>query len=392
MRLLMLTSSYPLAAGDWRGAFVRDLALTLTRHGIDVEVAIPRPPDETWVPPEPAEGEPRATWLPVVLPARTAAFHGSGLESNLARRPLAALSLPPFLLAFALEASLRAAFADCLMAHWLLPMGLVGAALARAGRKPLVVVAHSAPPAAARIPPLREAVRFVGREASAIACVSESVRAATARVLGPGLGDRARTLPLGVELRPHARLPASPRPLRLLFVGRLVTLKGADLLLRAVERVPGVELTVIGDGPEAPALRDRAAGLSREVRFLGERPQVEVLREMRSHDVLVVPSRRGLLGREEGMPRVVVEAWSCGLPVIGSALGGVPEAMSRGGGILVEPGSVDGLAGAIESVRSDAALMGRLRREAAAAAEPWSWEVLGPRWAALVTSSTRSGP
>ena len=386
----MLTSSYPLTPGDWRGGFVRDRGRALMGQGFDVAVAAPRPAGDTWFPPEPRDGEPAASWLPAMLPGSAKAFHGAGLEANLVARPGSVFSLPPFLLSFAVEASSRAAFADCVVAHWVFPMGMVGAAVARLTSRPLVVVAHSGLPAAARIPPLREAVRLVLREASVIACVSESVRASVAAVAGEALADRVQFLPLGVDLAPHVRTPTAPgRTLRALFVGRLVRLKGVDVAIDAVAKSGGVDLTIIGDGPEAGALRRRASGLGERVRFLGECSQGAVRAAIQAHDVLIVPSRRGLLGREEGMPRVVVEAWACGLPVIASRTGGIPAAAEAGGTLLVEAGSALALSRALASLQDDATLRTRLSAEASQAADAWSWRVLAPRWARLIGLAIR---
>ncbi|MBM4396912.1 MAG: glycosyltransferase, partial [Deltaproteobacteria bacterium] len=193
----MLTSSYPTRPGDWRGGFVRDLARALIARDVDVEVAAPRPRPDTGDeddgdddPAEPGGHDPRVAWLPSLLPADGRAFHGAGIEANLRADPLGAATLPPFLLAFAAEAAIRSVFADVIVAHWLLPMGAVGSFLARLGRKPLVVVAHSGPAGVLAVPPFRNAVRYVVRAATAVACVSDAVLDRVAAVAGTGLAGR----------------------------------------------------------------------------------------------------------------------------------------------------------------------------------------------------------
>lgn len=386
MKILVLTSSYPCAPGDWRGGFVRDLSRALVRQGLEVEVAVPRPEGEAGdVPPPPAEDpfEPAVRRLPSILPGRARGFHGAGIEENLRRDPGAALAIPPFLLAYAVEASIRGLFCDAIVAHWLLPMGAVGATLSRYAGRPLGVVAHSGPPAVARVWPLRGVVRGVVATARSVACVSESVRGQVARACAPGDAGRLAVLPLGVDPRAATANPLGPeRPLRLLFVGRLVAMKGVDVLIRAVARVPGVLLDVAGDGPEAGRLRALAADLDAPVRFLGEVPDAAARAAMQAADLLAVPSRPGLLGREEGLPRVVLEAWSCGLPVLATATGGMTGALARhGGGLLCVPGDAGDLARALRLCREDPSLLARLRIQARAAGAAFSWDVLGPRWA-----------
>ena len=109
-----------------------------------------------------------------------------------------------------------------------------------------------------------------------------------------------------------------------LFIGRLDTIKGADLLLRAWLRLrPQVPLLFIGEGPLSPTLQKQAQGLA--VRFLGWRPHAEVLDYLRQALLLVVPSRF-----RETFGRVVVEAYAAGTPVVVTDHGALAE--------LVEPG------------------------------------------------------
>lgn len=382
----MLTSSYPLRPGDYRGGFVRDMARALLSQGIEVEVAAPRPDgDEGWAP----EDEPDlpVRWLPAVLPLRARGFHGAGLEANLRRDPLASLAIPPFLGAFAVEASVRSLFCDCIVAHWLAPMGLVGAAISRHSGKPLGIVAHSGPPGPFRVWPFDRLLRYVVTSARSTACVSASVREQVSRgVAGALMSDRLPVIPLGIDLRAGtASAPSRDRPLRLLFVGRLVGLKGVDVLVRAAARVPGIDVNVLGDGPERSSLRALAEKLGVPVRFSGEADVDGARRAMQAADLLVVPSRCGRLGRQEGLPRVLVEAWSCGLPVVASATGGLTEAVARqGGGLLCQPDDVADLARVLRLCRETPALLGRLRLEAMAAGGAFSWDAVGPRWAAWV--------
>ncbi len=390
MRVLMLTSSYPCRDGDWRGGFVRDLGRALMREGLDVTVAVPRPP-EPFVPPPERDGDPPCLWLPSWLGPRARGFHGFGLETDLTRDPSAWLNLPPLLLAFAAEALPHALLSDVVVAHWLFPMGAVGALLARVTSRPIGIVAHSGPPGFARIPPLSLAARAVVGRASGVACVSESVRNEVQSVAGRK--GRVEVLPLGVDLRASAEpQPLQDRPARFLFVGRLVPLKGADLIVRAARCLQGmagagevgalVEWTLVGDGPEAARLRDMAPQC---VTFLGEVAAETVRRQMGVHDALIVPSRVGSRGRCEGLPRVLLEAWSCGLPVLAADTGGLGDAVRRhGGGLLFPVDSEEALVTTIRTFLADAGLRARLRREALDAASCYAWERVGPRWAEWV--------
>ncbi len=102
-----------------------------------------------------------------------------------------------------------------------------------------------------------------------------------------------------------------------LFVGRLSAEKGADLLLRAWPAASGLELVVVGDGPQRPDL-ERVGGSS--VRFLGRRSAPEVRNLMLHSRALVFPSLA-----YENQPIVLLEALSAGLPVVASEGGAIPE-------------------------------------------------------------------
>ena len=387
MRILTLTSSYPLAPDDGRGSFVRDLSLALMQQGFDVRVAAPRPADRE-IPDDPSG--PDVGWLPTLISADTRVFHGSGIEANLRAHPSLAFRMPRFLASFSLEALMAAWQSDVIVAHWLLPMGLVGALVSRVTGRPLIVVDHSGPAALSQMPPLRSVLRFVVASASVVACVSNDVRTRTAKRVGTRLAHRLTTLPLGIDLRPAAEPPLVPGTLRILFAGRLVPIKGVDVLIRALAKTRGLSLTVIGDGPEGPRLRDLAGQLEVPATFLGELDREATRQAMQRHDILVVPSRHGRLGRREGLPRVLQEAWACGLPVIASRTGGLEEALlEHHGGQLVAPGDVVAWRRAMQDCAADQVLRRRWRNEALEAAACLSWAVVGPRWAALVNEAAR---
>jgi len=123
-----------------------------------------------------------------------------------------------------------------------------------------------------------------------------------------------------------------PRDGELLFVGRLVSDKGCDLLLDALgilqDRGTAPALTVVGSGPEAQPLARRAAalGLTKQVRFTGRCTGEELRTLFRRHRWLVVPSRYN-----EPFGVVALEGLACGCAVIGSAGGGLVEAIGPGG-------------------------------------------------------------
>lgn len=120
--------------------------------------------------------------------------------------------------------------------------------------------------------------------------------------------------------------PLSGASLCLLAVGRLVASKGYDLLLIAFSDVrrqhPDLRLRIVGDGPVRAELETQAATLDlwKAVEFLGSADVSRVRDEMAQADMFVITSR------DEGLPRTLLEAVAAGLPVVATAVGGIPAA------------------------------------------------------------------
>lgn len=150
----------------------------------------------------------------------------------------------------------------------------------------------------------------------------------------------------------------------LLFVGRLVSDKGVNILLDALgllqHRSRRVGLTIVGDGPEATALRRQAAalGIAAQVHFAGRRVGEALVETLNAHQVLVVPSVW-----EEPFGVVVLEAMACGCVPLVARSGGLPEAVGAAGRV-VPRGDAAALAAAIEELIDDAAALESYRAQA----------------------------
>jgi glycosyltransferase involved in cell wall biosynthesis len=136
-------------------------------------------------------------------------------------------------------------------------------------------------------------------------------------------------------------------------VGRLVPVKGYDVLLRAaallVRQRPDARFLLIGDGPEKTNLQAlaRQLGLENHVHFAGE--QADVVPFYRAMDLFVSSSH------SEGISNVILEALACGVPVVGTEVGGTPEILRLAGaaGNLVKPNDPDALAQVITDCLAD---------------------------------------
>ena len=160
-------------------------------------------------------------------------------------------------------------------------------------------------------------------------------------------------------------------------IGRFVEQKGIEYAIRAFapHASEDVRLDIIGDGPMADdfhALVDRL-GIRRVVSFLGVLRPDQVSAHLRTCDVLLAPSVVTRIGERESGLIVVKEAGACGLPVVGSVHGGIPEIIDEGvTGFLVQERDVGGLSDRLGSLLADEALRERM---GAAARAFQSWKI-----------------
>jgi glycosyltransferase involved in cell wall biosynthesis len=154
---------------------------------------------------------------------------------------------------------------------------------------------------------------------------------------------------------------SSERPFAIGYLGRLTPEKGIDLLLQAASQLKnGWRLRIVGNGPLRESIPARAArlGVADRVTLEAGVPSTRVPDVMRQLDVLAVPSLT-MPNWKEQFGRVIVEAMACGVPVVGSDSGEIPNVIGTGG--LVTPeGDADALAGALARLRDDVELRHRL--------------------------------
>lgn len=158
---------------------------------------------------------------------------------------------------------------------------------------------------------------------------------------------------------PSPDVPCSQGELVVGNIARLNPMKAQDVLLKAIARVEGTRLVILGDGDEKAELQQLAQALSiqHRVEFRGwvDHPQTY----LPEFDVVAIPSR------SEGFPLSMVEAMLAARPIIASRVGSMPEAIFDGEtGLLVEKNDVGGLSQALQRLRDDRTLRQRLGQQA----------------------------
>jgi glycosyltransferase involved in cell wall biosynthesis len=353
VRLAVVTSLFPIGVDETRGRPIVQTLEALAKL-VHLEVFVPNARYPVWLAPrgyryvDPPLGEERRGNLVVqrvrygTLPIVGRVFNGYRAGRAL-QEPVAKFR------------------PDAILAYWLYPDAFGAAAVAAKLRVPLISGARGSDIRARDSATLALTRRALARSARVLT-VSDDLRSlATQRFGVPA--ERVTTIANGCDtsiFKPGDR-DAARRSLGIaadarlvLFVGRVVAAKGVRELLTAwlelAKRDPQIAVAFVGDGPLVPELQRSAstAGSSARAHFPGAQSAAGVAEWMRACDVFCLPSHT------EGYPNVLVEALACGRPVVATSVGGIPEIVDGGNGVLTPIGDTARLAAALRSALSAA--------------------------------------
>ena len=207
-------------------------------------------------------------------------------------------------------------------------------------------------------------------------------------VIYHGVHPEDYVFPEEAKTKLRASLGINLEPM-MLFVGRLETRKGVDILLKALLQVikeKEAKLILVGSGNQKYYRGlAQALGISDKAIFLGRVPDNTLRLLYSSCDFFVLPSRL------EGLGIVILEAMAAGKPVVATNVGGIPEIVKPAeNGILVEPNNKDELAQAIIQIASDESLAKTIGgNNVRKAREYYSWQIAAQKVARLYNVLTR---
>jgi glycosyltransferase involved in cell wall biosynthesis/peptidoglycan/xylan/chitin deacetylase (PgdA/CDA1 family) len=208
-------------------------------------------------------------------------------------------------------------------------------------------------------------------EAAAFAVtVSAYNRDVILRECGAHVRDKVHVVHCGVDpevFRPASGRRRGIRPFRLVCVASFEEVKGHRYLVDACrllrDRSLDFECDLVGEGPLRRTIeaRAQAAGLGGQLHFLGGLPRPQVARLLAEADAAVLASHPTRGGKREGIPVALMEAMAAGLPVVATAISGIPELVQAGvTGFLVPSADPVALAGALERLGADGSLRHRM--------------------------------
>ncbi|MBE9476541.1 MAG: glycosyltransferase family 4 protein [Proteobacteria bacterium] len=179
--------------------------------------------------------------------------------------------------------------------------------------------------------------------AAFVACISHFCRSQVMAFSNSAHWEKIRIVHCGVNPSLYSKSSKNFGK-KLLFVGRLASVKGVPVLIDAfaniLQKHPDARLTLIGDGPDRPAIEALISkhGLDENICITGYLSQLEVAERLSQSDIFILPSFA------EGVPVVLMEAMASGLPVITTRIAGIPELVKDGkSGFVVPPSDTKGL-------------------------------------------------
>ena len=263
-------------------------------------------------------------------------------------------------------------------AHYFYPDGVAAAMIGRAVGLPVVITARGSDVnLIAQYEGPRRRIVAAANQSAAVIAVSDALRS---RMIEIGIDpDRIHVLRNGVDMEIFspvqmevARTTLGINRPSMVTVGNVLSTKGQDVAIRALELIPDIDLIVVGAGADERAFQNLAGqlGVADRVRFIGHVPHDELKNWFSAAEFSVLASVR------EGWPNVLLESMACGTPVIASNVGGIPEIIgSPEAGRIMGQRTPEALAAAIRDLR--ASLPDRAATRAWAEKFDWDSSVRG---------------
>ncbi len=206
--------------------------------------------------------------------------------------------------------------------------------------------------------------------AAFVVTISDFNREVVVRECGESVRPRIRVVRCGVDpadFRPAAARRSGDGPLRIVCVASFVDVKGHRFLVEAcgilARRGVAFQCDLVGEGPLRRTVERQVErlGVGDRVRFHGGLPRGDVARLLAQADVAALASHPTRQGKREGIPVALMEAMASGLPVVATAISGIPELVESGKeGFLVAPADAGALADALQRLAQDQPMRARM--------------------------------
>lgn len=390
VRVLELVSWFPKATHKGFAGFLRPLMTSLTPR-LDVVVLAPK---ENASEPDCDYGEFPVYKHKQFFCGSPQLAYGSGMLPNLRRNRLLYFVLPVFICYqfLAVRKVLRREKISIVHAHWLMPQGFVAALYKKVVNPEIqvLVTSHGSDLNLLNSWPLSCIKKFVLSAADYVTVVSEPLQQ-KARQLG--CRKEISVIPVGIDPQTFCPTPGpevwkTPHTRQLLFVGRLVEVKGIMTLFQAMPAIlqlySQTSLTVIGDGNLREQLENfaRQHGISKHIHFTGTLANASLPAYYSQADLVIMPSLH------EGSPVVLPEALACGALVLASDIPAYRQHIHDGqNGFLFTCADPSDLAEKVIYILDhDAEVQSLKLRSRQYIVEHFDWNVIGQKYSTLITT------
>lgn len=385
MKIGVITSAYPDYEDDPHGIFVHRLMKEIANKGNEVHVLAPYTGGETEYTLEGVHVE-RFHYF---YPRRFEKLSGrAGMIDNVKEGFLVKIQVLTFLFFNVIYSILKLRKMDVVHVQWPIPNGLGAIFLKKIYGIPYINTIHGEEVHLSKRYHLLFALRWLVNNSSKTITNSTATRKFC---LEAGLdGDKIEVIPFGVDtdfFRP-LEVYKDENIFQILSVGYLIERKGFEYLIRAMplvlEKYKQARLKIVGSGPLESKLKELVyeLDLGDEVEIVKNVSDEELLMIYNSSDLFVLPSIVDSQGNTEGLGVVLLEAMACGLPVIGSDVGGIFDIITNNKtGILIEEKDVPGISESIKKLIEDEELRTILSKNGYYSVKHnFNWETLAKRY------------
>ncbi len=398
MRICILTSSFPRFKGDSAGIFLYHLCSWLTRKGVEIEVVAPHDSDFKFTE---SLGKIHINRFPYFYPLKFQQLcYSSGILKNIKKNILAKIQLPLFVVLEIVYTFwiIKKKNIDIIHAHWSLPQGLVGILCKQLFQIPCITTIHGTDVHRFKFSFFKNLNAFIINRSNI--CTANS--RATSKI-AQTISDtkKIEIIPMGVDTSFFNKNKRSGSIKDkygiegnvILYVGRLIDWKGIDYLINAMPRVidavPKTKLFIVGSGPLKNVFVQLSERLNikKNIIFIDAVSQIDLIDFYALADLFVLPSIINDKGETEGLGVVLLEAMACGVPVIGTNVGGIRDIIKDGKtGLLARQKDSDDLALKINRLFSDEQLKIKIVENGFKLIEDkFTWDVVSDRFIQIYT-------
>lgn len=394
-KILVITSSFPRYKNDWWAQFIASIYKNIDKSIFDITIVAPHAPGAKLI--EDIEGI-KVVRFPYFYPFSLERLtSGSGIlhsseESIFAKLQILFFVAMQFIYSCALLIKNRYHLVHI---HWIIPQGIEGLLIKFFFNTPVIATVHGSD--LFGLKQFNFFKKIILKNAT-ICTVNSSATLKEVKNIEPR--TKIELIPMGVDTKMFSSDKKKvllkkqyKNATLLLAVGRLIGCKGLDYLIQSlptvINRFPNIRLLIVGDGPERKNLEYliKKCNLAQDVViFLGSVPHAQLSTIYASSDMLIVPSVTDKkTGETEGQGIVVLEGMASGIPVIGSACGGISDLIINGkNGLLVKERDVRGLSNAIIKMILDKKLEDIcIKNGQQMVRKEYSWEVVGEKFTHL---------